>query len=627
MITWLRLGLIALFVVGLAISRPAHAATLTVTTTADELNNDGDCSLREAIRSANLNTQVDNCLAGTSTDTINIPAGMYLLTLAGIDEDMGALGDLDLLGNLTLNGAGIADTIIDGNARDRVFDIMSGAQVQLTQLTIRNGYAAGSDTSVGSGGGLRTSGTATLTDVRLQNNRAGGEESEYVGFPGRGGGIANQGTLTLVDTQLVSNRAGGSDPAIDGSAWGQGGGIFNSGTLIMQTSTVEQNESGGGSDPGEGGGIFNTGSLTMNMSRVLNNEAVTSVYGSGGRGGGIANDGGTVTATATHITANEASGAREGTGSGGGIANLSGAMQLITSMVDQNYVYGGYGARGGEGGGIFNLDQLTLERSTIAHNRAGAGYSMGTGGGIYNEGTLTIANSTISHNESDGNGEIAPGIGGGIGGGIATSGTLHLNNTTIHANKADNYPGEPPGQGAGLFVEGGTATIRNSIIAGNLNGDPQRPECAGTLLSEGYNLIQSTIDCTITGDLTGNLPGVDPQLGPLQDNGGPTPTHAPFRGSPAVDAGNAAAPGSGENACAPSDQRGVERPQDGSGDGVARCDIGAVECTIASSENGLLACVYVVPLSYYQYLPLIQTPTPKALRSRSCSRSLCGSTL
>ncbi|HEY0738541.1 MAG TPA: CSLREA domain-containing protein [Herpetosiphonaceae bacterium] len=570
--TLLRLGLIALFIVGLAISQPAHAATLTVTTDADELNNDGDCSLREAIRAANLNVQVDSCVAGTSTDVINIPGGVYLLTLDGADDDTAALGDLDLLGNLTLSGAGIADTIIDGNAQDRVFDIMSGAQVHLTQLMIRNGYAAGSDAAFGSGGGLRTSGTATLTNVRLQNNRAGGEESEYVGFPGNGGGIANNGTLMIL-----------------------GG-------------TVEQNESGGGSDPGEGGGIFNTGSLTIEASQVRNNEAVTSVYNSGGRGGGIANDGGTVTATATQITANEASGAREGTGYGGGIANLSGAMQLITSIVDQNYVYGGYAASGGEGGGIYNLDQLTIERSTIAHNRAGSGYAMGTGGGIYNEGTLTVANSTISHNVSEGNGEIAPGIGGGVGGGIATNGTLHLNNTTIHTNRADNYPGEPPGQGAGLFVNGGTATIRNSIIAGNLNGDPQRPECAGTLQSEGYNLIQSTIDCTITGDLTGNLLGVDPQLGPLQDNGGPTPTHAPFRGSPVVDAGNTAAPGSGGNACKPTDQRGVERPQDGGGDGIARCDIGAVECTIAASENGSLPCVYIVPLNYHQYLPLVQTP-------------------
>src|SRR5687768_15112228 len=115
----LRLGMILLFVVGLGVSRPAQAATITVTTTSDELNADGDCSLREAIRAANSNTQVDTCPVGTSTDVINVPAGTYLLTIAGRDEDAAASGDLDLLGDITLNGAGVAATIIDGNQLDR----------------------------------------------------------------------------------------------------------------------------------------------------------------------------------------------------------------------------------------------------------------------------------------------------------------------------------------------------------------------------------------------------------------------------------------------------------------------------------------------------------------------------
>src|SRR5687768_2397235 len=76
---------------GLALDGGTHsvasAAVLTVTTTADELNNDGDCSLREAIRAANLNVQVDACAGRGGTDTINLPGGTYILTLAGVDED------------------------------------------------------------------------------------------------------------------------------------------------------------------------------------------------------------------------------------------------------------------------------------------------------------------------------------------------------------------------------------------------------------------------------------------------------------------------------------------------------------------------------------------------------------
>ena len=74
-----------------------------------------------------------------------------------------------------------------------------------------------------------------------------------------------------------------------------------------------------------------------------------------------------------------------------------------------------------------------------------------------------------------------------------------------------------------------------------------------------------------------DITGQDPKLGPLTNNGGPTETRALLHGSPAIDAGNPATPGSGGNACEATDQRGVARPQDGDADGVATCDIGAFE--------------------------------------------------
>ena len=73
------------------------------------------------------------------------------------------------------------------------------------------------------------------------------------------------------------------------------------------------------------------------------------------------------------------------------------------------------------------------------------------------------------------------------------------------------------------------------------------------------------------------ITGQDPKLGPLTNNGGPTETRALLHGSPAIDAGNPATPGSGGNACEATDQRGVARPQDGDAGGVATCDIGAFE--------------------------------------------------
>jgi len=90
----------------------AHTATITVNTTDDELNDDGDCSLREAIQAANTDSAVDGCTAGSGADTITLPAGYYTLTIAGANEEDNATGDLDILDDLTINGDGEGYTVI-----------------------------------------------------------------------------------------------------------------------------------------------------------------------------------------------------------------------------------------------------------------------------------------------------------------------------------------------------------------------------------------------------------------------------------------------------------------------------------------------------------------------------------
>ncbi len=113
--------------------------------------------------------------------------------------------------------------------------------------------------------------------------------------------------------------------------------------------------------------------------------------------------------------------------------------------------------------------------------------------------------------------------------------------------------------------------MRNTILAGNVDGGGEKPDCAATIESEGYNLVQSTLGCAFDGDTTGNLTGVSPLLGPLADNGGLTQTHPLLAGSPALDAGSPLVPGTGGQSCSALDQRGVPRPQ------PSRCDIGAYE--------------------------------------------------
>jgi hypothetical protein len=152
-----------------------------------------------------------------------------------------------------------------------------------------------------------------------------------------------------------------------------------------------------------------------------------------------------------------------------------------------------------------------------------------------------------------------------------------LFNSTITNNYADaDFNGNESGGGVQTPVAV-PLTFRNSIGRwSNFSGFAVASDCSGTIDSNGNNLMGS-LTCTVTG---GGVTVADPELGPLQNNGGPTQTHALLFGSPAIDAGN-------PNGCRDKpdqfgalllkDQRGFGRTVDGNVDGTARCDIGAVE--------------------------------------------------
>jgi CSLREA domain-containing protein len=120
----------------------ARPDTIVVNSTADNVTaGDGNCTLREAIMNANLpaggDTTGGDCVAGSAgTDTIALPAGTYRLTIGGTDEDLNAIGDLDITDSLTITGRGTGVAVVDAAGIDRVFHIVGAVTVGLNGVTV-----------------------------------------------------------------------------------------------------------------------------------------------------------------------------------------------------------------------------------------------------------------------------------------------------------------------------------------------------------------------------------------------------------------------------------------------------------------------------------------------------------
>jgi hypothetical protein len=283
--------------------------------------------------------------------------------------------------------------------------------------------------------------------------------------------------------------------------------------------------------------------------------------------------------------------------SGGGIAN-GGALTIRNCTISGNTSGALFFGRS-EGGGIYNRGLITISGSTISGNTAVFG------GGIDNAGNATITSCTISAN-SNGN------LGGSEGGGIENGGTVDITSCTISGNSAEGNPG-------GGIANGGTVRARNTIIALNTAGcsfqgcTPTGLDVSGALTSQNFNLIGNNAGATITPQPADQIgtPGspIDPLLGPLQNNGGPTETQALLSGSPAIDKGNS----SGLS----TDQRGFQRPVVYGGitppPGGDYSDIGAFEVqaqhpAFFTGETALGGGWYYLqfangtPFGYYNYL-------------------------
>ncbi|MHA6495328.1 choice-of-anchor Q domain-containing protein [Pseudomonas borbori] len=329
----LRAPMLALCMIAL----PTYAADFLVTSDTDQLSGvcAAVCSLRDAVQAA-------NSLGGSNR--ILLPAGTHTLALLPprgdegeiLDDDDNQNGDLDVSGHLTILGAAAGSTV-DGAYIDRVFEVLPGANLTLSRLTVQRGR------TYYFGGGVENHGTLTVQRVRFEGNLASGAFE-----PGAGGGIANFGQLNLYNSVLNGNRSSAGE-----AFSGRGGALFNQGTALVRDSLFSNNRASDDDETGMGGGVYNRGNADVARSAFIGNSA---------------------------------------SGSGAAITNI-GVLKLSNSTLggndNLNAYFGGTFNNGQSYPPFSGTPEATLIHVTIAGN---------LGGGLHNFGKLRLRNSLISGN-------------------------------------------------------------------------------------------------------------------------------------------------------------------------------------------------------------------------------------
>ena len=463
----------------------------------------GAGSLRQAILDANT--------AG-GADTITFDAGLSGSTITL------TTGEMVISDSVDIQGLGSANLTVDADNASRVFYIYNPnpvpVDVTISGLTLANGFSVvPGDPPASAGGAVSVIGeNLSLDDVDILTSVAGGA----------GGGLSFLGVDSTSSYNVVSAVLSVQNSTISGN-------------------TAEHVDLGVPVDQGGcGGGIYAAAIYNVTLDNVTLSNNVARCSG-GGFAGIYFQDGGTVTIQSSVITGNSIN-ASEG-GSGGGVAFIYGYSYGETASVIDTTISGNDG--GGYGGGIASvyLYGLDIRQSTISGNQAESGAGVAP---VFTIGT--IENSTVAENE-------ASLYGGGI---YSVYSYLDVKETTISGNTA-----AVDGPGIYAYLES-RLYLSNSIVANNSPGADLVND-SDSSFNVSYSLIENP-DVADINDTGGSIFDDDPELGPLQDNGGPTFTMRPAGTSPVVDTGDPAftPPPS-------TDQRGFDRV---SGAGI---DMGAVE--------------------------------------------------
>jgi CSLREA domain-containing protein len=576
--------------VPLAVPRVVTPVTsFTVNTTADTHNGAtpsecsdamGNCSLRAAIESGNA--------TNTATE-ITLPADTYTLSLGELDVT-------DTAG-IVLNGAGMNTTVIDGAHASRVLAVTSA--LNGGGFTLTNGdNPAGSGCSGGGGLLLTSSASASLTGITVSNSTSSCEQ---------GGGIEADGVLWLIGSTVSGN-------SVTSTTVGTTGGGINSEADVQLTndtvtgnsvSTTVANDSGAGlsangdntvitggsysnntvtvpnGHEGDGAGIYGQSSNFTASGVTIDDNAINPASGAlstSANGGGFNGDGNFFSMSNSNVSGNRAVSVGTRTSLGGGLYATYGALTDL--VIANNTVVGNAGSD--EGGGLYVGNPVTGTDLSIMGNS-----SDGDGGGVFDSGTVALKSSTIATNTAE--------VGAGLfehASGILTNSTVADNTATGTANEGggifvangdftevefSTIAGNTAGTGGGIVSGSGGLSLASSIVANNTAGGIES-DClpSSMVTSLGWNVLG---DNSCTGGSAGDQTSTNPQLGPLQNNGGTTETMLPASSSPAI--------GNGGPNCPPLDQRGVSRPASGCTSGAVQVSEGTQGYWLVASDGGI----------------------------------------
>ncbi|MCP4146339.1 MAG: hypothetical protein GY757_01190 [bacterium] len=344
-----------------------YSATYTVDTFIDQ--NDGvanGTSLRDAIIFAN---------GSAGPHTINLPAGTYNLTIAGVYEELCSTGDLDIREDITINVTS-GSAVIDGSGLtiDRIFHVAptpTSGILRIADLTLQNtvaqvdgaaiyvettgnlfmsGCTVANNTSNyfssdgGTGGGIQVDGAATINNCAFNNNIS---NDSTVTVAVKAGALCSWGNVTVNQSTFFNNQVTGGN-----TAWG--GAIFSAALVTLNDCDIN------GNSAEEGAGLYSTSGGTINMTRCLVRSNVAAF-----RGGGLYIEDSTLLTNCT-ITGNQANGNAAGLGGGGIFSNSASAVNqlLLNCTVYSNT------APNQDCGGLYvgSSNNVLIQNTIIAQN-------------------------------------------------------------------------------------------------------------------------------------------------------------------------------------------------------------------------------------------------------------------